>query len=90
MRRTLPVLFALIGLLVCPAQAQPAPEVISFQGRLTDANGQPVADGAYQIQFRLYDQPNDGTLQWSETQVVTTRKGLFTALLGQLRGLEFL
>ena len=92
MRRALPVLFALVGLLAYPAQAQPAPDVISFQGRLTDTNGQPVPDGSYQLQFQLYDQPSGGNLQWSETQVVTTRQGVFTALLGAgspLTGLPF-
>ncbi|MFQ5568357.1 MAG: hypothetical protein ACE5G0_01705, partial [Rhodothermales bacterium] len=92
MRRAIPVLIALIGLLVYPAQAQPAPEVISFQGRLTGPNGQPVPDDSYQLQFRLYDQPRDGTLQWTETQVVTTRDGVFAALLGSvspLSGLSF-
>lgn len=51
-------------------------QTISFQGRLLDKNGGPVADGYYNIQFKIYQdgsgtQANnpDGTLEWTETRI---------------------
>lgn len=51
-------------------------KTISFQGRLLSAQGTPVPDGYYNIQFKLYeggsgqeaDNP-DGTLKWTETYI---------------------
>jgi hypothetical protein len=37
---------------------------VSHQGRLTDANGNPVADGTYTMQFQLYDARSGGTMLW--------------------------
>ena len=37
---------------------------ISYQGRLTDAGGDPVSDGIHTMRFRLYDAQNGGTLLW--------------------------
>jgi hypothetical protein len=58
------------------------PQVLSYQGRLTDATGKPVADALYAVRFRLYAQPDGGTHFWEETQSVTTRSGMFSVLLG--------
>jgi len=60
------------------------PQVLSYQGRLTDAKGVPVPDGDYSITFKLYTVPNGGSPFWSETQNVTTRDGLFSVLLGSV------
>jgi len=51
-------------------------KTISFQGRLLNAQGNPVPEGYYNIQFRIYQDgsgdeagnPN-GTLEWSETRI---------------------
>jgi len=40
------------------------PQVISYQGKVTDAVGAPVADGIYAMRFRIYDDPNTGGLLW--------------------------
>lgn len=51
---------------------------LNFQGRLLQTSGQPVADGYYNIEFKLYTggtqgggvgvgQANAGTLEWTET-----------------------
>ncbi|MBM4464763.1 MAG: hypothetical protein FJ014_04225 [Chloroflexi bacterium] len=56
---------------------------ISYQGRLTDANGSPVADGTYTMQFRLYDARSGGTMLWdSGSQNVQVYDGLFNVELG--------
>ncbi|MGA9350027.1 MAG: hypothetical protein WBW48_14660, partial [Anaerolineae bacterium] len=56
---------------------------ISYQGRLTDANGNPVADGTYTMQFQLYDARSGGTMLWdSGAQNVQVYDGLFNVELG--------
>lgn len=49
-------------------QASPGgfnPGVFSYQGYLSDKNGQPLT-GEYPMVFRLYDQPTGGTVLWEE------------------------
>lgn len=58
------------------------PQLINFQGRLTDSLGNPVSDGSYSIRFRFYDDSLAGNLLWEETNSVQTKSGLFTVLLG--------
>jgi len=59
------------------------PNVASYQGRLTDNAGDPVADGAYLVKFSIYDAAAGGTELWtSNFQNVTTEDGLFTYDLG--------
>jgi DNA-binding beta-propeller fold protein YncE len=55
---------------------------MSFQGRLTDGSGVPVADGSYSTTFRIYDAPTGGTNLWEETQSVSTSGGVFSVMLG--------
>jgi len=63
------------------AAAGAIPEKISFQGRLLNSAGSPVADGSYSITFNIYG--SGGTLAWSETHPsVQTTGGLFSVLLG--------
>jgi hypothetical protein len=38
--------------------------MISYQGRVTDDIGVPVADGTYDMRFRIYDGETGGTLEW--------------------------
>jgi hypothetical protein len=68
-----------------PAQAG---VTIPYSGRLTNDVGQPVADGAYDFAFALYDAPEGGTPLWSETQTgVAVQGGAFTAALGSVSAL---
>ena len=54
---------------------------INYQGRLTDAAGNPVPDGSYTIHFRLYDVPSGGTPLSTDTDPVSVSDGLFNAHL---------
>ncbi len=57
--------------------------LLPFQGRLTDANGNPVADGARVVQFKIYDAPVGGRVVWNgEVQKLTVNAGLVSTLLG--------
>lgn len=75
--------FAVIAtaLLVATAWAAPSwPELLNYQGQLTNSSGEPVADGTYSVAFRIYDQGN--TLLWNDTVNVDVVKGLFNVVLG--------
>jgi hypothetical protein len=56
--------------------------MLSYQGKLTDTLGVPVADTTYSVNFRLYSVASGGSPFWNETQTVRTRTGLFSTLLG--------
>ncbi len=59
-----------------------APGIISFQGKLTDSDGNPVIS-AVDVTFRIWDAESGGTLIWEDTYPVTPdQEGLFTILLG--------
>ena len=67
---------------------------MNFQGRLTDASGNPMAAGTYNMKFRIYDASSGGTLKWSEqransasTGVTVTTGGLFSVQLGDVSSL---
>ena len=65
------------------------PTKMNFQGRLTDSSGVIVANGTYNMQFRLYSASSGGSLLWSEerlvndTKGVTVTNGLFAIKLGE-------
>lgn len=76
------ILMVVAAILVGAAGAD-IPKVISYQGRVTDAAGVPVADATYTMQFRLYDAVTGGTQVWESGDVsVTTGDGVFSVLLG--------
>ncbi len=59
------------------------PQMINYQGVLTDTDGCPVEDTSYAIIFRLYDALTGGNVMWAETLAsVTTTQGNFNVLLG--------
>lgn len=59
------------------------PETISYQGLLTNASGVPVADGNYNLVFRIYNFESGGTALWTETySSVVVSKGIFNVILG--------
>ena len=60
------------------------PQLIAYQGKLTDSTGRPVNDGKYVMIFSLYAD-SFGTIPfWRETQTVETKDGLFSVLLGDV------
>jgi hypothetical protein len=66
------------------AEAITIPQMLSYQGKLTDTLGQPVPNGNYQLTFRLYTAPSGGSPFWTEGQTVLVKSGLFSALLGSV------
>ena len=89
MKRSVPLLGLLLSLsLLLSATAASRADIsptLNYQGRLTDASGNPVADGNYDLTFRIYDDPTGGTLQWASggsAVSVPVANGLFSVVLG--------
>ena len=58
------------------------PLMMSYQGKITDSGGSPVADGTYTMRFRIYDDATAGTLQWDSGNLsVLLSDGVFSVLL---------
>ncbi len=79
----------LMGLLTFSAVAQDStaiiPQMINYQGYLTNATGQALT-GSYKITFRLYeDSIGVSSIKWEEIQnSVSVVDGLFNVLLGSV------
>ena len=63
------------------------PPTISYQGVLTDAEGNP-RDGTFALAFKLYEAAAGGSPLWEETQQVQVKNGLFNVILGKTNPLE--
>ncbi len=77
-----------LSLLIVAAAFQLAvadvPEMISYQGVLTNADGSVVDDGVYVLTFQIYDVETDGSPLWGEAQPLTVTDGVFEAVLGSV------
>lgn len=69
------------------------PEYFNYQGLLKDINGNPMANGAYTMEFNIYDSSMDGTLIWGpyifdngetagHSKIVQISEGQFNVILG--------
>ena len=59
-----------------------APEMMSYQGFLTDSSAQPIS-GTVKLDFAIYDEATGGNLMWAESHPNTpVVEGYFTVLLG--------
>ncbi len=73
----------LLALAFTPLAGQTAARLLPFQGRLTDANGQAIADGARVVQFKVYDAPVGGRAVWNgEVHKLSVNDGLVSTVLG--------
>ena len=89
------LIIIVITMTIVPTQAspptqtpEPAGVTISYPGALTDATGQPAADGAYDFTFALYAAPEGGEPLWTETQTaVPVAEGAFVTLLGNVNSI---
>jgi len=70
-----------------PTTASTSTGTIAYQGRLADADGNPLT-GTYNMIFRLYDVASGGvplwTEQWTGSNGVQVSDGLFNVMLGSL------
>lgn len=64
--------------LLMAVNAAAAPNLINYQGVLTDSTGAPVANATQAMTFRLYDAETAGTLLWEEGRTVDVQNcGLY-------------
>ena len=69
--------------MACVSHAE-IPQMIGYQGMVTDATGDPVADGSYSMRFRIYNTSTGGTPLWdSGSRTVSLYDGIFNVLLGE-------
>lgn len=74
-------LFMVLTLAANPARAA-VPELVNFQGKLTDSAGTPVTTSVPMV-FKFYTTATGGSLVWTETQdVIPDLTGLYSVLLG--------
>lgn len=64
------------------------PQLINYQGVLTDGSGNPIK-GTRSIQFSIYGAATEGTALWTETQTVTVQDGFFSVLLGSVSPMPY-
>ena len=64
------------------------PNTMNYQGLLTDASGVPLADGNYNLTFRIYDVASGGSALWTEAQLVLVESGIFSVILGSSTALN--
>jgi len=84
MKRT----FILFGFLVLSMALCAAPDFISYQGRLTDSNGQPITSSVDVI-FTFWDAETGGNQLggFSDTDAITPQTGgLFSTMIGDVPG----
>ncbi|MBN1426523.1 hypothetical protein JXA88_18390 [Candidatus Fermentibacteria bacterium] len=80
------VLISLLVLLAVTPTVSRAdiPTVITYQGKVTDSAGAPVADGNYDMTFAIYGAASGGSSLWTSGTVATTVSGgIFSVLLGE-------
>lgn len=79
--RSIPVVVVAVALLVCASSGIAGPNVMSYQGVLSDKDGVPLSR-SIGLTFSIYSAATGGTALWSETQTVVVSNGVFNVLLG--------
>jgi hypothetical protein len=57
------------------------PHNISYQGMVTDSEGNPV-NGYHELIFKIYDNATGGNLLWCDSLYILIEQGLFSCVLG--------
>lgn len=79
--------FLFVTVISLPVHGSAVPELVHYEGFLSDGNGYAVTDGNYIVTFRLYDSFTGGSALWTEswsdsTSRVPVVNGRFRILLG--------
>ncbi len=79
--------FFIAALAMAPVASGEVPEIISYQGVLSDASGAAL-NGNYDITVRIYAQPTGGTPLWEEMHLsALVSNGVFNIMLGKVNPL---
>lgn len=82
MKITLALLASLLLSITFAHAAQDVPGAINYQGRLLNSSGNPVADGSYTLDFKVYGSATGTTFLWGSSVAVTVGGGYFNVVLG--------
>jgi hypothetical protein len=74
-------IFAAIIIMSLPTVSLAIPQLINYQGKLTDSGGTPIT-GSRSMVFSLYTVSAGGTSVWTETLTVNVTGGVFNVTLG--------
>lgn len=75
-------LLAVALLLLLPLTHAAVPNLINYQGLVTDTAGEPL-DGTYSMTFKIWTSSTGGTIRWQEVHSsVNVTEGLFAVSLG--------
>ena len=81
---------AINGLATLDAAAQSAPSLVNYQGKLTDAGGNPLPNGLYGVAFRIWNKKaatdSGNLLIWGQEYNVAVQNGVFNVILGSAGG----
>ncbi|MBE0646043.1 MAG: hypothetical protein IH600_18315 [Bacteroidetes bacterium] len=86
-RITINVLPLLLLLLITAQPGKAQDPIINYQGVLTDAAGVTIADGTHGFSFTIHDAATGGSALWTESQNLTTVRGIFNVQLGRVTAL---
>jgi hypothetical protein len=76
--------FAVVMFTLSSSSSADIPQLINYQGKVTDSGGAPVTDGTYAMRFSIYDVATGGTSIWYSGVVsVQVTGGIFNVLLGE-------
>lgn len=76
-----PILFTV--LILCQCLLLGAAPLLPFQGSLSDGNGNPIPDGERVVQFKIYNAPIGGAVEWAgEVHRLSVNGGLVNTILG--------
>ena len=71
------VLIVCCAVATVTAQSPPVPQLVNYQGKLTDQNGDPLATAEYSLSFSIYDADgsvgNEGTRVWAQKSTTMSR-----------------
>ena len=86
---TLTLHIVLVAFRVNAFAQQASPQLIPFQGRLTDQQGRAYTNGQYTLIFNLYSQAVGGTPTWTERhQAVGVINGMINVFLGSITSIS--
>ena len=78
-------LAALLFATLLPTSSAAVPLQVTQQGRLVDADGDPLT-GSHTIHFSLYASDDGTGQQWTESQTVELDEGYYSVVLGSATG----
>jgi hypothetical protein len=80
--------FVILVLAACPCWGG-IPNMINYQGMLTDDGGTPL-DGTYNLSFKIYgSKSGPDSVWWEHHTGVTVSDGLFSVMLGSISSLSY-